>query len=92
MWKSGAEWQQLAGRRSGLKPCGGQKWVNVWLVGGGVTVMLIQSDIYRETDSLRWEQTDREVEMASNLCEEVVPQNVVQVWSVLWDLGKQVGD
>lgn len=59
---------------------------------GGVTVMLIQSDIYRETDSLRWEQTDREVEMASNLCEEVVPQNVVQVWSVLWDLGKQVGD
>lgn len=60
--------------------------------GKGVTVMLIQSDIYRETGSQRWEQTDREVEMVSNLCEEVVPQNVVQVGSVLWDLGKQVGD
>lgn len=60
--------------------------------GKGVTVMLIQSDIYRETGSQRWEQTDREVEMVSYLCEEVMPQNVVQVGSVLWDLGKQVGD
>lgn len=28
----------------------------------------------------------------SNLCEEVVPQNVVQIGSVLWDLGEQAGD
>lgn len=28
----------------------------------------------------------------SNLCEEVMPQNVVQVGPVLWHLGKQTGD
>ena len=30
--------------------------------------------------------------VGSNLCEEVVPQNVVQVGSVLWGLGEQAGD
>lgn len=30
--------------------------------------------------------------MVSNLCEEVMPQNVVQVGPVLWHLGKQAGD
>lgn len=33
-----------------------------------------------------------EVKTVSNLREEVVPQNVVQVGSVLWDLGEQAGD
>lgn len=33
-----------------------------------------------------------EVKIVSNLCEEVVPQNVVEVGSVLWDLGEQAGD
>ncbi len=86
MWKSGAEWQQLAGRRSGLKPCGERKWVSVWLVGRG-SLLYSYTVTFRQTDRQRLEQTDREAKMVSNLCEEVVPQNVVKVGSVLWDLG-----
>lgn len=45
MWKSGAEWQQLGGRRSGLKPCGEQKVGQRASGGKGVTVTLLHSDI-----------------------------------------------
>lgn len=87
MWKSGAEWQQLAGRRSGLKPCEEPKWVIWWEVGGGnVIVKLLRCDIY----SVQHRVTI--VAIVSNLCEEVMPQNVVQVGPVLWHLGKQAGD
>jgi len=41
---------------------------------------------------IRVEETDMEVAVASNLSEEVVPQNVVQVWSVFWNLGQQAGN
>lgn len=54
--------------------------------GWGVIVKLLHSDIYSV------QHVDREMTMVSNLCEEVVPQNVLQVGSVLGHLGQQAGD
>lgn len=55
---------------------------------GGESLLYSYAVTFRE----RQGQTDTEVRMTSNLCEEVMPQNVVQVGSVLGDLGQQAGD
>lgn len=37
-------------------------------------------------------QTDKEVKMVSNLCEEFMPHDMVKVGSILWGFGQQAGD
>lgn len=75
MWKSGAEWQQLAGRRSGLKPCEEPKWVIWWEVGGGsVIVKLLRCDIY---------SVQHRVTQSWQSCLTCVKKSCLRMWSRL---------
>lgn len=56
-------------------------------MGRGSHVTLLHSDIYRQRVTGSGTDRRKDMTVASHLCKEVMPQNVVQVGSVLRDLG-----